>query len=84
MVVYCTALGLRRGHLVYAEGPQCPMAHEVRHSGVQVVRHALDLAQPPRSLLSAVDRIAAELARDAKSVAAGSSLSTTAPRRRSP
>lgn len=70
MVVYCTALGLRRGHLVYAEGLQHPVVHEVRHSGVQVMRHALDLASSPQVLLSGVDRIAAELARDVRSAAA--------------
>lgn len=74
MVAYCSALGLRRGHLVYAEGPERPVVLEVRHSGVQVVRHALDLTRPPRLLLSAAGRLAAELARDVRSAPGNSTV----------
>jgi 5-methylcytosine-specific restriction enzyme subunit McrC len=64
MVVYCTSLAIPRGHLVYAEGNAGPVVHEVRHTGVQVVRHALDLAQPRDRLLAAVDCLADELVAD--------------------
>jgi 5-methylcytosine-specific restriction enzyme subunit McrC len=68
MVVYCTALGLPRGHLVYAEGSPEPVAHEIRRGGVQVVRHALDLSQRQGPLLAAIDRLAGELIADIGSV----------------
>jgi 5-methylcytosine-specific restriction enzyme subunit McrC len=71
MVVYCTSLAIPRGHLVYAEGSPGPLVHEVRHTGVQVVRHALDLAQPQDRLLAAVDRLADELVADVRSAPAG-------------
>jgi 5-methylcytosine-specific restriction enzyme subunit McrC len=67
MVVYCSALGLPRGHLVYAAGPSDPVVHEVRHSGVRVYRHFLDLTGSPPQLLAAVDRVAEELAHDMES-----------------
>jgi len=70
MVVYCTSLAIPRGHLVYAEGSPGPLVHEVRHTGVQVVRHALDLAQPQDRLLAAVDRLADELVADVGSAPA--------------
>ncbi len=46
MLAYCTALHLPRGHLVYARGNADAARHVVRHSGVQIVCHALDLARP--------------------------------------
>jgi len=54
MLAYCTALHLPRGHLVYARGNADAARHVVRHSGVQIVCHALDLARPPDELLTAV------------------------------
>jgi 5-methylcytosine-specific restriction enzyme subunit McrC len=70
MVVYCTSLAIPRGHLVYAEGNTVPVVHEVRHAGVKVVRHALDLDQSWDRLLAAVDRLADELVADARSAPA--------------
>jgi 5-methylcytosine-specific restriction enzyme subunit McrC len=64
MVAYCAALGVPRGHLVYAASPTGRLVHEVRRGGVQVVQHALDLDAPPAELLAAVDRLADELAAD--------------------
>ncbi|MEV4867682.1 McrC family protein [Streptomyces syringium] len=51
MLAYCTALGLREGHLVYAKGNAPHTAHRVRHAGVMIHQHALDLDQAPAGLL---------------------------------
>jgi 5-methylcytosine-specific restriction enzyme subunit McrC len=59
LLAYCTALGLRRGHLVYAKGAGVPA---VRNTEVVIVCHALDLAAPPAGLLAQVRRLAAGLA----------------------
>jgi 5-methylcytosine-specific restriction enzyme subunit McrC len=61
MLAYCTALGLRRGHLVYAKGSGQPAQHMVRRAGIEIVCHALDLTKPPIELLSRIDQLAADL-----------------------
>ncbi|WP_067069021.1 McrC family protein [Carbonactinospora thermoautotrophica] len=58
MLAYCTALGLPRGHLVYAKGQQPELTHHVRNSGVELVQHALDLEQDLPGLRGQVARIA--------------------------
>jgi len=79
MVVYCTSLAIPRGHLVYAEGGREPLVDQVRHSGVQVMQHALDLGQPRDRLLAAVARLADELVADAGSVPTNHTSMTTIP-----
>lgn len=54
MLAYCTALGLREGHLVYAKGNAPHAAHRVRHAGITLHQHALDLNQAPAALLADV------------------------------
>ncbi|MHC5902416.1 McrC family protein [Streptomyces sp. S6] len=61
MLAYCTALGLREGHLVYAKGNAPHAAHTVRHAGIVIHQHALDLDQEPSGLLSDLDEVAARL-----------------------
>nr|WP_223188229.1 McrC family protein [Streptomyces sp. TRM68416] len=61
MLAYCTALGLREGHLVYAKGNAPHEAHVVRHAGIVIHQHALDLDQEPSGLLSDVARVADRL-----------------------
>ncbi|MDC2953033.1 restriction endonuclease [Streptomyces gilvifuscus] len=61
MLAYCTALGLREGHLVYAKGNAPHAAHTVRHAGIVIHQHALDLDQEPSGLLSDVEEVAARL-----------------------
>ncbi|MFE1750129.1 McrC family protein [Streptomyces anandii] len=61
MLAYCTALGLREGHLVYAKGNAPHAAHVVRHAGIVIHQHALDLDQEPSGLLSDVARVADRL-----------------------
>ncbi|KRF44614.1 hypothetical protein ASH01_11520 [Terrabacter sp. Soil811] len=58
MLAYCTALGLPRGHLVYAKGNEPAATFVVRNAGVEIVQHSLDLSQSPQLLLSQVARIA--------------------------
>ena len=37
LLAYCTVLGLRDGHLVYARGNEDPARHVVRQSGVEIL-----------------------------------------------
>ncbi|MGQ5603585.1 McrC family protein [Streptomyces sp. EKS3.2] len=61
MLAYCTALGLREGHLVYAKGNAPHTAHVVRHAGIIIHQHALDLDQEPSGLLSDMAKVADRL-----------------------
>lgn len=54
MLAYCTALGLAEGHLVYAKGSAPHTSHRVRHTGVTIHQHALDLDRPPAGLLASL------------------------------
>ncbi|MFJ5117155.1 McrC family protein [Kitasatospora sp. NPDC088548] len=62
MLAYCTALGLREGHLVYAKGNAPHAAHRVRHAGIVLHQHALDLNQGPTGLLGEVRSLAGRMA----------------------
>ncbi|XMA39413.1 restriction endonuclease [Streptomyces albogriseolus] len=61
MLAYCTALGLRDGHLVYAKGNAGHAAHRVRRAGIVIHQHALDLDQDPAGLLADVAEMAARM-----------------------
>ncbi|MFJ4903452.1 McrC family protein [Streptomyces sp. NPDC088727] len=62
MLAYCTSLGLREGHLVYAKGNAVHAAHEVRHAGIVIHQHALDLDQTPAGLLDDIAGLARRMA----------------------
>lgn len=62
MLAYCTALGLRDGHLVYAKGNAAQVTHEVRHVGVTIHAHTVDLDATPAALLGQVGDLAARVA----------------------
>lgn len=62
MLAYCAALGLARGHLVYAKGMGRALRHVVREAGVEIIGHAVDLDCEPDSLLAQVRELAGELA----------------------
>ncbi|KQV14973.1 MULTISPECIES: McrC family protein [unclassified Kitasatospora] len=64
MLAYCTALGLPEGHLVYAKGNAPHAAHRVRHAGIVIHQHALDLDRPPTELLGEVRSLARQMAPD--------------------
>jgi 5-methylcytosine-specific restriction enzyme subunit McrC len=61
MLAYCTALRLPDGHLVYARGNAPHAAHRVRHTGITIHQHTLDLDQAPAGLLSDVRALAGRL-----------------------
>ena len=63
LLAYCTILGLRSGHLVYAKGNEKPVRHIVRHSGIEIFCHAVDLDQPPDGLLTEVGELAERIAK---------------------
>lgn len=65
MLAYCTALQLGEGHLVYAKGNAVVNRHEVRHAGIVIVTHTIDLGLHPAQLLAQVDDLAAIIADDA-------------------
>lgn len=71
MLAYCTALQLSEGHLVYAEGNTVASSHQVRHAGVTIHEHTLDLAAAPTDLLTQVDALADRVAGALEPVAAG-------------
>ncbi|WP_432872511.1 McrC family protein [Microbispora rosea] len=58
ILAYCTVLGLRRGHLVYAKGVAEPYRHVVHRADIEISRHALDLTLPPAELLASVEQLA--------------------------
>lgn len=62
LLAYCTALGLNEGHLVYAEGNEAAVAHQLRRSGVRVVCHALDLSRSPQDILHQIDVLSLRVA----------------------
>lgn len=61
MLAYCTALGLAEGHLIYAKGNATHAAHRVRHAGIVIHQHALDLDQQPGALLGEIRSISQQL-----------------------
>ncbi|WP_405691646.1 McrC family protein [Streptomyces sp. NBC_01185] len=63
MLAYCTSLGLKNGHLVYAKGNAPHAGHMVRHSGIVLHQHALDIGQAPSVLLSAVSALTVSMVR---------------------
>ena len=62
LLAYCTVLGLRSGHLVYAKGNEKPARHIVRRSGIEIFCHAVDLDQPPDRLLASMGALAQRIA----------------------
>jgi len=61
MLAYCTALRLSDGHLVYARGNAEEVTHTVRHAGITIHAHTLDLGVPPIDLLKQVNELAARI-----------------------
>jgi 5-methylcytosine-specific restriction enzyme subunit McrC len=61
ILAYCTALGIRHGHLVYAAGTPV-QAIVVRNAGVHIHSHVVPLADPPERILTIVEAIAGKIA----------------------
>ncbi|MEU2490028.1 restriction endonuclease [Streptomyces sp. NPDC007883] len=64
MLAYCTALGLPEGHLMYAKGNASHAAHRVRHAGILIHQHVLDLDQQPAGLLADIAAVARHMVPD--------------------
>ncbi|MEU9942638.1 McrC family protein [Streptomyces lavendulae] len=64
MLAYCTALGLPEGHLVYAKGNAPHAAHRVRHAGITLHQHALDLDREPATLLADIAALSRQMGAD--------------------
>ena len=62
LLAYCTILGLRNGHLVYAKGNEEPARHVVRQSGIEVFCHAVDLNLPSDLLIAQMCDLARTIA----------------------
>jgi 5-methylcytosine-specific restriction enzyme subunit McrC len=62
LLAYCTVLGLKVGHLVYAAGNEEPVRHRIRQAGIEILCHALDLNCPPADLLAEVRVLAGSIA----------------------
>ena len=61
LLAYCTVLGLRTGHLIYASGNETPARHVVRGSGVEIICHALDLGQASDVLLAKISDLSEKI-----------------------
>jgi len=66
ILAYCTALGLRSGHLVYAAGTPSPVII-VRNAGVRIHTYVVPLAERPEHILHAVARVAAQITQGSSS-----------------
>jgi 5-methylcytosine-specific restriction enzyme subunit McrC len=62
LLAYCTVLGLREGHLVYAKGNEKPARHVVRQAGIEIFCHAVDLSQSPDALIDQMRDLARTIA----------------------
>lgn len=62
LVTYCARLGLKAGHLVYADGGEVPAPYEVPGTGVAVAVHRIDLTLPPAKLEERVRDLAGLIA----------------------
>jgi 5-methylcytosine-specific restriction enzyme subunit McrC len=60
MLAYCTALGLPRGWLVYAQGTAPPRSRRVVNTSIDIVPYWFDLAVRPLDLLQQVRELAAK------------------------
>lgn len=63
MLAYCTALNLKEGFLIYAKGHERQGSHRVRHAGITIHQHALELDQPAAGLREDIRILAQRLAK---------------------
>jgi 5-methylcytosine-specific restriction enzyme subunit McrC len=63
MLAYSISLGLKDDHLVYAKGNAPHAGHLVRHSGIALHQHALDLDRPSSMLIREIHALAARMMR---------------------
>jgi 5-methylcytosine-specific restriction enzyme subunit McrC len=65
MLAYCTALKLRTGWLVYAQGASTSGPRRVRNTEIDIRHYPLDLSAPPRDILVEIDTLAHQAIRGA-------------------
>jgi 5-methylcytosine-specific restriction enzyme subunit McrC len=78
LLAYCTVLGLRTGHLVYAKGNEDPARHVVCRSGIEIFCHAIDLGQPTDVLLAQMNDLARRIATTGYAAAVPGDIATAA------
>lgn len=61
ILAYCTALGIRYGHLVYAAGTPTPVTL-VRNANIHIHTHVVPLADTPERILESVAAVATKIA----------------------
>ncbi|MDR7277066.1 5-methylcytosine-specific restriction endonuclease McrBC regulatory subunit McrC [Catenuloplanes atrovinosus] len=59
MLAYCTALHVPAGWLLYAQGSGPARTRRIRHTGIDVIHHPLDLTASPDHILADIRRVAA-------------------------
>lgn len=57
LTAYCTALGLREGHLIYAKGDTASNAVDIVGTDIAIYCHALDVTAPPVEVLASIDKL---------------------------
>lgn len=62
VLAYCTAARVRRGYVVYAEGPAQRSVHRITGTDIEIMQYPLDLSQTPAGLLAQIDSLAARIA----------------------
>lgn len=62
VLAYCMATRVRRGYVVYAEGPAQPSVHRIHGADIEIVQYPLDLSQPPAVLLTQLAQLAVRIA----------------------
>jgi 5-methylcytosine-specific restriction enzyme subunit McrC len=62
MLGYCVSLGLRRGHLIYAQGHREPWTYTIRDAKTEIVCHSLALDREPEKVLAQIRQIAGGIA----------------------
>ena len=69
MLAYCTAYGLRRGYLLYADDTTIESTtHVIRNSGIEIVVVELSVQAEREALLEQVDDLADEVAQNMRGV----------------
>jgi len=61
MLAYCTALGLRRGWLIYAQGNGAAGVRTIVNTDIEIVEWPIDLAASPSEILSQIDELAGHM-----------------------
>jgi 5-methylcytosine-specific restriction enzyme subunit McrC len=61
LVSYCTALGVKEGHLIYAAGDSGGTSYRITRSNITVTAHVLHLGLSPESLDGELERIAGRI-----------------------